>query len=934
MQYRSSRRVIVWLAFCCLFSGCEGAEGPDGPIGVPSAEGPAGRAGLAGEPGSIGLEGEQGADGPPGQRGPEGPAGHTGPAGPKGTDGADGPAGLSGLPGPEGPPGTAAVDRGTVVGTVTNALTGEGLAGVSVTLDPPVAGVEVSTDSHGAFGTELPIGAYQATFVLRGFGLGSGVAMVAAGQVSTLHAGLNPLEPVSLHVEGEDAAQPGATIEVSAVAETFDGSDVTGYTWTQVSGVEATLEGSDTEIVTITLGDEAAYKAALIEKVEPPDRFMVLGINPYNLERTAQVDVEVIATTTAGTYTATFAVLSNLPWVVSTGVRNVPVDVPVMLHSRPQLVYDWSLTGPDTSAASLEDADTANPYFTPDAPGEYTLTEAESGTTMAVFAGTWQGAITGVGDDGLPLAAECTVCHESELVDPAIDKFGLWRASSHANIFTQNIDNPRGQWGTGCAVCHTVGYDAGANNDGFDDAMADEEWDVPYGHEGAYMTMFEDYNETAQRANIQCENCHGPGGGSGLHLNGVVGDAARVSQSSDLCASCHGEPLRYGRFQQWKLSGHSDYGLATTQATVDRLGPIAGHCGRCHSVQGFLRWSGQGDLTRWIQGSNGNALPPELAGIGLTAAEVHPVTCVACHDPHAQRSSSSEPSSATVRIDGDTPMLPAGFRAVGVGRGALCMMCHNTRSGAHDDYNPQTSLAAPHVSAQADVLMGENAFFVRPGVRSPHALIENTCTTCHMALEAPPESLSHNGGGTNHTFAASTEICGYCHGAFDGDGLQRSIDRQLEALERSLGEAATLVLQAAGTVQVRAFDPTRDVYSSRATNDLDLVLDIEANPVTSVRVTEGRGQLALYLELADAIEIEWADDSRTRTHDFAVQLRAFADEAGEPVFEPGDVLALAAWNYLLLRADDSHGVHNPGFYVDVVTATVRAVGAIVAESEP
>lgn len=38
-----------------------------------------------------------------------------------------------------------------------------------------------------------------------------------------------------------------------------------------------------------------------------------------------------------------------------------------------------------------------------------------------------------------------------------------------------------------------------------------------------------------------------------------------------------------------------------------------------------------------------------------------------------------EPSDVKLRVEGDTPMLLAGFKAANVGRGALCMTWHESR---------------------------------------------------------------------------------------------------------------------------------------------------------------------------------------------------------------------------------------------------------------
>ena len=89
---------------------------------------------------------------------------------------------------------------------------------------------------------------------------------------------------------------------------------------------------------------------------------------------------------------------------------------------------------------------------------------------------------------------------------------------------------------------------------------------------GFWTTILADYPATAQLSNIQCENCHGPQA-SGIHVQGAE---ARISISSDVCATCHGEPPRHGRFQQWEESGHSNFELAIEEGED-------GNCGRCHS---------------------------------------------------------------------------------------------------------------------------------------------------------------------------------------------------------------------------------------------------------------------------------------------------------------------------------------------------------------
>ncbi len=47
------------------------------------------------------------------------------------------------------------------------------------------------------------------------------------------------------------------------------------------------------------------------------------------------------------------------------------MNVPVLLHGRTQASYDWVLDAPNGSLATLLDATTQFPDFTPDVPGLY-----------------------------------------------------------------------------------------------------------------------------------------------------------------------------------------------------------------------------------------------------------------------------------------------------------------------------------------------------------------------------------------------------------------------------------------------------------------------------------------------------------------------------------------------------------------------------------
>ena len=721
------------------------------------------------------------------------------------------------------------------------------------------------------------------------------VGLMLASSVATA---ADEEEAITVEVgAGEDqTSSPGGSVTLEAVAVVGDESTVIGYQWTQISGTPATMKNANAQTATVILADLADYRTELFHHLETPDRFMVQGINPHSLEATEEAVFEVAVTTSSGVYTDTVSVMAHLPYAVSTGVRNVPIDVPVLLHGKTQDAYDWDLLLPSGSKALLDDSAVRNPSFTPDVAGRYTLTEMNSGVTLHLYGGTWLGVIVGQDEIGEPVSDEaCTACHNNPAVP---DKFSVWKASGHAEIVSVAIDDPHDHWSVSCATCHSPGYDTEADNDGWDEIIAEEGWTVgPAGAVGNWAKMLADYPATARLANIQCENCHGP------QETAAHGQAdARTSLASDVCATCHGEPTRHGRFQQWEESNHADYTLAIERATN-------ASCGRCHVAQGFLAW-----LPQLEEGNSGNI----EAEITWTAETAEPVTCTVCHDPHDVGKTTGPENTANVRIEGNTSMLPAGFKVIGAGRGALCMTCHNSRNGEHNDAAmPVADDRVPHTAAQADVLMGENAYFVSVGQRSPHSLIEDTCTKCHMVLSPAPPEFSRkppaDGSGTNHEFGASSEICTSCHGAFTGGTLDDAVHGGLEELK--------LAMEVAITKEVAAQTSTGNTVVLKAMGPDESDVNISnGSVVTAVESAESHGRQAMNITVDGVVyeHVRLASDTDV------------VDSAGNSVgtllaSDAGQIIAKAGWNYFLIEGDGSEGVHNPSFTLEVVRASVDAL---------
>jgi hypothetical protein len=283
------------------------------------------------------------------------------------------------------------------------------------------------------------------------------VAVLVAVGLLSLAAGAFAASPVTVAVAVTGTPTPGATVTAKATVTITNGSTLQSITWTQTGGVAATLSNTSTDTVTVVLPNRHAYKEELIHVLEEPpvtpealppyipppaaeflgglqNRFVVAGISPRALEEAGAVVLDIAVVTSSGTYHTAYPLASVLPWATATGNRNIPVLIPVVLHGKTQATYDWAMTVPTGSTATLADATGQNPEFTPDVPGTYQITvtdlAASKAVTFPVVAGTWKGVITGQDADARPVSdVNCRTCHE---VGTPLDQFTPWAHSGHA----------------------------------------------------------------------------------------------------------------------------------------------------------------------------------------------------------------------------------------------------------------------------------------------------------------------------------------------------------------------------------------------------------------------------------------------------------------------------------------------------------------------
>lgn len=441
----------------------------------------------------------------------------------------------------------------------------------------------------------------------------------------------------------------------------------------------------------------------------------------------------------------------------TTGLSNVGRGTKVWLEAASvngtgtSMYYDtlisvvWQVVSkPTGSTAQILPTDTLNSLkgftalFVPDSIGQYQLgltvtsTNGTSSQTLvyinaANFVGV--GGIVGSADGS---KGECAVgCHTSQVSG--------WQATGHATAFQRKIDDATGHFGSNCVSCHSVGYDktATAVNNGFDDVALAKGWTFPTTLQaGNWTSMKTNYPDVAKLANIQCENCHGPGSN---HFGATDKSKMVSSYNSELCGSCHGATTHHTKNFEWNASAHAvSMAEGKSFQYMNRT-----DCARCHTAQGFV--------TETI-GGKASAAP---------YADVQPVGCATCHDPH----NNTNPSQLR------KPLADA------------CTGCHTLR----------ISSRGLHSSHQGDMLIGKSGmqFLGYTYSNSSHTAMPERCVTCHMAPSptydptyVTKDTLDDKLGG--HTFrvawmnpADSTVMlnsvgCRECHGEVSMEFVEQS----------------------------------------------------------------------------------------------------------------------------------------------------------------
>jgi hypothetical protein len=501
----------------------------------------------------------------------------------------------------------------------------------------------------------------------------------------------------------------------------------------------------------------------------------------------------------------------------SSGLFTVGVGTPVYLEVQVEkaavVVGDvtWSVSGP--GSASLGDSplaiDTVPIYnpgeaednkvvsrreLKPDAEGQWTVTATLTMETTDADGNTQSESVTleEVVTAGTYIgAAACITCHEKHppFTGTADGPGVQWPTTGHSTFFTEAIDGLKSDhYSSACIDCHTVGYDEdpAAVNGGFDDVAATVGWTFPETLQpGNWDAM---PAELQAKANIQCENCHGPGS---QHNGNKADNRISKTLSAGDCSFCHDERPYHSKGEEWLNSGHA-------KATRYPSGEGEEACVVCHSGIGFVERIEKGlDITQADYASQ------------ITDPTWEAITCATCHDPHL----ASDDHPHQLRRVADVELINGQMITEG-GNGKVCMNCHKARRGGEEYASIYHSRHDPHHSNQTDMLVGESAVEYGKQIRkSSHVYaVQDACVGCHMQPVSNTDPKFTKVGG--HTFKPVfdngtpddpsddvdlTAACANCHGPmtsfdipksdYDGDGKVEGVQTEVEGLMEILAKA-------------------------------------------------------------------------------------------------------------------------------------------------
>jgi predicted CXXCH cytochrome family protein len=461
----------------------------------------------------------------------------------------------------------------------------------------------------------------------------------------------------------------------------------------------------------------------------------------------------------------------------------------------------------------------------------------------------------------------CGNCHVNNQTE--------WSSTAHADAYAALATLPAGVAQPFCYGCHTVSQ----NGNTF----------AAMGKPGGWNAVPDSVYH-----NVQCESCHGPGvthvtnpNSTNIPLASALipwKDAAGTvvgGPAAQGCSACHTgshEPFT----EQWAASSH-----ATLRATAGGPAETPTSCGAaCHR--------GDGALAKL----SGNA-PTNYIGKGTA----FPITCVVCHDPHANT------NSGQLRA-------PIDSRDATVN---LCTSCHVRSAVATPSFTINSRGA--HAS-QGAVYFGEAAGWVPPGfvfdptnpVQTSHVTNNaRLCAGCHVAKFTTTDlTTGEDFTSVGHLFSPNPckdPVTGLPVGANEPGG-----DCAYNATARFWTGCVNSGCHADAGAAAALFNSTR--------LEVQVLLDVlwtDSNKDKVLETTDG-GLLPQVLALNPSTTVPATDSAffcctgTTKDNNLSV---------AEGALFNARMLAEELYSH----NDGSKGVHNPALYKGLIAGSVQAVKA-------
>lgn len=453
----------------------------------------------------------------------------------------------------------------------------------------------------------------------------------------------------------------------------------------------------------------------------------------------------------------------------------------------------------------------------------------------------------------------CASCHDGS-VPGAKDIVSSFVKTGHSDKFEKF-------WGSYskdsdyCIRCHTLGYNEQGDNGGMDDAARSSGWSSKM---GSVLAWLKTSGWTIDQVKAD------PNMGRTINIQcenchgpGATAHTGAKSFDPGVCGQCHPQGI------EWQYAGHAKVNPELAANTS---------CVRCHTGQGYVE--------EWVRGNPivmADATQPGKPANVPSVEQQSGISCATCHDPHAFTDShdgSYGPASNQLRIVGEVT-APIGWK-VDADLAATCVRCHaNNRTPQNlKDFIDGSRTRGTHENTQADVFYGKGYYDYDGRLKTSnsfHTTLKEACITCHMA----PNPVENPGP----------------------DGLKGTRD-DVKVLSVG-GHTWKMENEWKGKVWENT-DACATCHAGTTTFNRPATGDYDGNGKIQGVEDEVKGLMAV-------LAAQLPKDPATGGVLFTPISNANSTEAQRK----------ALWNYSLILRDNSNGIHNTSFAVQLLQKTYK-----------